>query len=61
MNRSKDLILNTNSVTNSGNITITDAADGAITITPNGTGIIDLPSSMNPTLTSTGKALVLGF
>tara|TARA_R100000664_G_scaffold24940_1_gene34844 strand:- start:3804 stop:5036 length:1233 start_codon:yes stop_codon:yes gene_type:complete len=33
-----DLILNTNSGTNSGTITITDAADGDITIAPNGTG-----------------------
>ena len=56
-----DLILSTNSGTNSGTIAITDGAAGAITITPNGTGIIDLPSSMNPTLTSTGKALVMGF
>ena len=33
-----DLVLNTNSGTNSGTITITDAADGDITIAPNGTG-----------------------
>ena len=35
-----DLILDTNSGTNSGNITITDAADGNITATPNGTGVV---------------------
>jgi|TARA_R100001463_G_scaffold19567_1_gene47999 hypothetical protein len=34
-----DLILSTNSGTNSGTITITDAADGDITIAPNGTGV----------------------
>ena len=33
-----DLILNTNNGTNSGNITIADAANGDITISPNGTG-----------------------
>ena len=33
-----DLILDTNSGTNSGTIQITDAANGHITITPNGTG-----------------------
>ena len=33
-----DLVLSTNSGTNSGTITITDAADGDITIAPNGTG-----------------------
>ena len=60
-NSTQDLKLSTNSGTTSGTIIITDGANGAITITPNGSGIIDLPSSMNPTLTSTGKALVLGF
>ena len=33
-----DLILDTNSGTNSGNITITDGSNGNITLTPNGTG-----------------------
>ena len=33
-----DLILDTNSGTNSGNITITDGSNGNITFTPNGTG-----------------------
>lgn len=60
-NSTQDLKLSTNSGTTSGTIVIEDGADGAITITPNGTGIIDLPSSMNPTLTSTGKALVFGL
>ena len=34
-----DLVLSTNSGTNSGTVTITDAANGDITISPNGTGI----------------------
>jgi len=34
-----DLILDTNSGTNSGTITITDAANGDITIAPNGSGV----------------------
>ena len=37
-----NLILDTNSGTNSGNITIVDAANGNITITPNGSGNIVL-------------------
>jgi hypothetical protein len=37
-----DLVLDTNSGTNSGSITITDAANGNITITPNGSGNIVL-------------------
>ncbi len=34
-----DLVLDTNSGTNSGNITITDGANGNINIAPNGTGV----------------------
>jgi len=34
-----DLVLDTNSGTNSGNITITDGANGNITIAPNGAGV----------------------
>jgi hypothetical protein len=37
-----DLILNTNSGTNAGNITLADGANGNITITPNGTGEVSL-------------------
>ncbi len=37
-----DLILNTNSGTNSGNITILDGANGNISVTPNGTGNVAL-------------------
>lgn len=56
-----DLILSTNSGTNSGTITITDAVNEAITLTPNGTGVVDIAGSMNPSVSSTGKALVMGF
>ena len=56
-----DLILNTNSGTASGSITITDAANQPITLAPNGTGVVDIQGSMNPSLSSTGKAMVLGF
>jgi len=56
-----DLILSTNNGTASGTVTITDAANGAITLAPNGTGIVDIQSTMNPSLSSTGKSLVMGF
>jgi len=57
----ENLILSTNNGTASGTVTITDAANGAITLAPNGTGIVDIQSSMNPSLSSTGKSLVMGF
>jgi len=60
-NGAYNLILNTNEGTNAGNITLTDAANGAITLTPNGTGVVDVAGSMNPSISSTGKAMVLGF
>ena len=56
-----DLILSTNNGTASGTITITDAANEAITLTPNGTGVVAIEGSMNPSVSSTGKALVMGF
>ena len=56
-----DLILSTNSGTDSGIIQITDAANGAITLTPDGSGVVDVAGSMNPSISSTGKAMVLGF
>ena len=56
-----DLILSTNNGTASGTITITDAANEAITVTPNGTGVVAIEGSMNPSVASTGKALVMGF
>jgi hypothetical protein len=56
-----DLVLSTNSGTNSGTITITDAANEAITLTPNGTGVVAIEGSMNPSVSTTGKALVMGL
>ena len=56
-----DLILSTNNGTASGTFTITDAANGAITLTPNGTGVVAIEGSMNPSVSSTGKALIMGF
>ena len=43
-----DLILDTNSGTNSGTITITDGANGNITATPNGTGEVVVGGNTNP-------------
>jgi hypothetical protein len=57
----ENLILSTNNGTASGTVTITDAANGAITLAPNGTGIVDIQSTMNPSLSSTGKSMVMGF
>jgi len=56
-----DLILSTNNGTASGTFTITDAANGAITLTPNGTGVVAVEGSMNPSVSSTGKSLIMGF
>ena len=56
-----DLIIDTNTGTNAGNITLSNGANGAITLTPNGTGVVDIAGSMNPSVSSTGKALVMGF
>jgi len=56
-----DLILNTNNGTNAGSITLLDGANGEITLTPNGTGVVAIEGSMNPSVSSTGKALVMGF
>ena len=56
-----DLILNTNNGTNAGNITLADGASGAITLTPNGTGVVAIEGSMNPSVSSTGKAFIMGF
>ena len=43
-----DLVLDTNEGTNSGNITIVDAANGNIQLTPNGTGYTELVGNTNP-------------
>ena len=56
-----DLIIDTNTGTNAGNITLSNGANGAITLTPNGTGVVAIEGSMNPSVSSTGKALVMGF
>jgi hypothetical protein len=55
-----DLILDTNAGTNSGNITITDGANGDINITTNGTGAIkfnDLALIPQQALTSSSNAV----
>jgi hypothetical protein len=55
-----DLILNTNSGTNSGNITISDGANGNIDISTNGTGAIkfnDLAYIPQQALTSSSNAI----
>jgi hypothetical protein len=54
-NGAYDLVLDTNSGTNSGNITITDAGNGNITFAPNGTGEIVIGSgSASGKITSNG-------
>ena len=40
-----DLVLDTNSGTNSGTITITDGSDGNINIAPNGNGVVQAGGS----------------
>ena len=55
-----DLVLDTNSGTNSGNITITDGANGAIDLTTNGTGAIkfnDMAYVPQQALTSSSNAV----
>ena len=56
-----DMKISSNSGTNSGTIVITDAANGAITLAPNGTGVVDVQGSMNSSISTTGKAVVFGF
>jgi len=60
-NGAYDLIIDTNEGTNAGNITLTNGANGAITLAPNGTGVVAIEGSMNPSVSSTGKTLVMGF
>ena len=43
-----NLILDTNSGTNSGTIIITDGANGNITATPNGEGLVEIGGNTNP-------------
>ena len=57
-----DLVLDTNSGTNSGNITITDGANGAIDLTTNGTGAIkfnDLAYIPQQAVTSSSNSVAI--
>ena len=61
-----DLILNTNSGTNAGTVTLTDAANGDITIAPNGTGRVKITNASPGTsstqiATTDGKGLVFSM
>ena len=60
-----DLILSTNSGTNSGTVTITDAANGDITVAPNGTGRAKVTNatgtSSTQTVTTDGKGIVFSM
>ena len=60
-NGAYDLIIDTNEGTNAGSITLANGANGEITVTPNGTGVVAIEGSMNPSVSSTGKALIMGF
>lgn len=59
-NGAQNLTLNTNGGTNSGTITITQGANAAITLTPNGSGIIDLAGKIvtSETTTSSGAGAI---
>jgi hypothetical protein len=52
-NGAHDLILNTNSGTNSGSIQITDGVNGNISIIPNGTGKVSISGIQYPTVNGT--------
>ena len=61
-----DLILNTNSGTNAGTVTLTDAANGDITIAPNGTGRTKVTNASPGTsstqiVTTDGKGIVFSM
>ena len=63
---SADLILNTNSGTNAATVTLTDAANGDITIAPNGTGRVKITNASPGTsstqiATTDGKGLVFSM
>jgi hypothetical protein len=53
-----DLVLDTNSGTNSGSITITDGANGNINIAPNGTGQVQAGGQQ---ISTVGKAIAMAF
>ena len=40
---------------------IVSTSNRNIDIVPHGTGVVDIQGSMNPSLSSTGKAMILGF
>jgi hypothetical protein len=52
-NGTGDLVLNTNSGTNAGNITLSNGTNGNITVTPNGTGNFAVSASNGGNLTNT--------
>lgn len=56
----QDLVLDTNEGTNAGNITLTDAANGNITLTPNGSGAVDIAGALlhSETTTSSGAGAI---
>ena len=60
-----DLILDTNSGTNAGTITLTDGSNGDITIAPNGSGRAKVTNatgtSSTQTVTTDGKGIVLSM
>jgi hypothetical protein len=63
-NGTGDLILNTNAGTNSGSITIADAANGDISLAPNGNGSVVITNTgtsnaLRITQTGTGNALLV--
>ena len=39
----------------------TAVTNGDIKVQPNGTGVVDIQGSMNSSVSSTGKALIMGF
>jgi hypothetical protein len=60
-----DLVLDTNSGTNSGTITLTDNSNGDITLAPNGTGAVKITNnaatSNTQVATTDGKAIALSL
>jgi len=53
-----DLVLDTNSGTNSGSITITDGANGNINLAPNGSGQVQAGGQQ---ISTVGKAIAMAF
>ncbi len=61
-NGAGDLILNTNTGSNAGNITLTHGTNGNITITPNGTGLVNISgtSVLAHTPSAAGQTPIIG-